>query len=60
MRMKKQQGIKEILMKLGGIIAEKRLQADENAKAEREAVMLQQPLVLNTKQPKPKRAPLRE
>lgn len=47
-------------MKLGGILAEKRLQADENAKAEKEAVMLQQPFVLNTKQPKPKRAPLRE
>lgn len=59
-RMKKQQGIVELLKKLGGIIKEKRLQLDENAKAEREAATLQKPFVLNTKQLKPKRAPLRE
>jgi hypothetical protein len=59
-RMKKQQGIKELLMKMGGIIAEKRQQAEEEAKAEREAATLQKPLVLNTPQAKPKRAPLRE
>lgn len=59
-RMKKQQGIVDLLKKLGGIIKEKRLQREENAKAEREAALLQAPLVLNTKQAKPKRAPLRE
>jgi hypothetical protein len=59
-RMKKQQGIKELLVKLGGIIAEKRQQTEEAAKAEREAATLQKPLTLNTKQAKPKRAPLRE
>jgi hypothetical protein len=59
-RMKKQQGMVEILKKLGGIIQEKRLQREENAKAEREAASLQTPLTLNTKQAKPKRLPLRE
>ncbi|MFZ2281924.1 MAG: helix-turn-helix domain-containing protein [Prosthecobacter sp.] len=59
-RMKKQQGIVELLKKMGGIISEKRLQKEENAKAEREAAMLQKPFVLNMKQAKPKRAPLRE
>ena len=59
-RMKKQQGIVDLLKKLGGIIKEKRLQREENAKAEREAASLQAPLVLTTKQAKPKRAPLRE
>lgn len=59
-RMKKQQGMVEILKKLGGIIQEKRLQREENAKAEREAASLQTPLVLNTKQAKPKRLPSRE
>ena len=59
-RMKKQQGIVELLKKMGGIIKEKRLQLEENAKAEREAATLQKPFVLNTKQAKPKRAPLRE
>lgn len=59
-RMKKQQGMVEILKKLGGIIQEKRLQREENAKAEREAAALQTPLFLNTKQAKPKRLPLRE
>lgn len=59
-RMKKQQGMVEILKKLGGIIQEKRLQREENAKAEREAASLQTPLALNTKQAKPRRAPLRE
>lgn len=59
-RMKKQQGIVDLLKKLGGIIKEKRLQREENAKAEREAAALQAPLALNTKQAKPKRAPLRE
>jgi hypothetical protein len=59
-RMKKQEGIKNILAKLGGIIAEKRRQAEEEARAEREASTLQKPLVLNSKQAKPKRAPLRE
>ena len=60
MRMKKQQGIVDLLKKLGGIIKEKRLQREENAKAEREAASLQTPLTLNTKQAKPKRLPLRE
>lgn len=59
-RMKKQQGIVELLKKMGGIINEKRLQKEENAKAEREAATLQKPFVLHTKQAKPKRAPLRE
>lgn len=59
-RMKKQEGIKNILAKLGGIIAEKRRQAEEETKAEREAARLQKPLALNGKQAKPKRAPLRE
>ena len=59
-RMKKQQGIVEIFKKLGSIIKEKRLQREENAKAEREAASLQTPLVMNTKQASPKRAPLRE
>ncbi len=59
-RMKKQQGIVELLKKMGGIIKEKRLQLEESAKANREAAILQKPLTLNTKQAKPKRAPLRE
>jgi hypothetical protein len=48
-RMKKRQGIKELLMKLGGIIGEKRRQAKETTKAENEASMLQAPLLVNTK-----------
>lgn len=59
-RMKKQQGIVELLKKMGGIIKEKRLQLDEHVKAEREAATLQRPFVFNTKQAKPMRAPLRE
>ncbi len=59
-RMKKQEGIKNILVNLGGIIREKRLQAEEEVKAEREAATLHELFVLNTKQVKPKRAPLRE
>lgn len=59
-RMQKQRGIVGIFKKLGGIIQEKKLQREEAAKAEREAATLQTPLVLNTKQAKPKRAPLRE
>ena len=59
-RMKRQRGIAELLKKLGSIILEKKRQREEDAKAEREAVTLQTPLVLNTKQTKPKRAPLRE
>lgn len=59
-RMQKQRGISELLKKLGGIILEKKRQREEAAKAEREAATLQTPLVLNTKQTKPKRAPLRE
>jgi hypothetical protein len=59
-RMQKQRGLVEILKNLGGIIREKRLQREEAAKAEKEAATLQTPLVLNTKQLKPKRAPLRE
>jgi hypothetical protein len=58
--MQKQRGITEILKKLGGIILEKQRQREEDAKAEREAATLQTPLVLNTKQANPKRAPLRE
>lgn len=59
-RMQKQRGITEILKKLGGIIQEKQRQREEAAKAGREAATLQTPLDLNTKQAKPKRAPLRE
>ncbi|WP_345736623.1 hypothetical protein [Prosthecobacter algae] len=59
-RMKKQQGIVELLKKMGGIIKEKRFQLDENAKAQKEAATLQKPFVLNTSQFKPKLAPLRE
>lgn len=59
-RMKKQQGIKELLMKLDSIISEKKLQREEAAKAEIEAAKLQPPLLLNTKQAKPQRVPLRE
>lgn len=59
-RMQKQRGLVEILKNLGGIIREKRLQREENTKAEKEAATLQTPLVLNTKQAKPERAPLRE
>jgi hypothetical protein len=44
-RMHKQRGLVEILKNLGGIIKEKRLQKEENAKAEREAATLQTPFV---------------
>jgi hypothetical protein len=44
-RMQKQRGLVEILKNLGGIIKEKRLQKEENAKAEREAATLQTPFV---------------
>lgn len=59
-RMQKQRGISELLKKLGGIILEKKRQREEDARAEKEAATLQTPLALNTKQAKPKRAPLRE
>lgn len=59
-RMKRQQGIKELLMKLGSIIMEKKRQHEEAAKVDVEAVRLQTPLVLKAKQSKPKRALLRE
>ena len=59
-RMKKQDGIKNMLAKLGSIILEQRQQAEEEAKAEIEAAILQQPLLLNTKQAKPNHVRLRE
>jgi len=65
-RMKKQQGIKELLMKLGGIIGEKRRQkealegAEAEAEAEAEAAILQAPLILRTNEKTQKRGVLRE
>ncbi|MBL9179715.1 MAG: hypothetical protein JNM65_16755 [Verrucomicrobiaceae bacterium] len=58
-RMKKQQGIKELMMKLGSIIMEKKRQQDEAAKVDVEALRLQTPLHSTAKM-KPQRAPLRE
>lgn len=59
-RMKKQEGIKNILVKLGSIIAEKRLQKEEAGKAQKEAAILNQPLTLKMGKRLPPQAPLRE
>lgn len=58
-RMKKQRGIVELLKKMGGILKEKRLQKEEDAKAEREAKTLCPSVVLRTRPTMPYRFPSR-